>query len=210
MRGKFIVFEGIDGSGKTTQAECLWEYVSGFTAAELTSEPTDGEIGRLLRRYLSGELAADNSVLAALFAADRLDHITNKENGLEKTLADGKWVISDRYYLSSFAYQGAEVGLEWVESLNSRAQKLLRPDLQIFIDVPPELAMERIRKNRRNLEVFEKTERLSAVREAFLAVMARLPEENIVMIDGTRTVEEIHENIKAEVELRFGGEICGE
>ncbi len=208
MRGKFIVFEGIDGSGKTTQAEKIWLYISGFAPASLTAEPTDGEIGRLLRRYLSGKLAADNRVLAALFAADRLDHITNSTNGIEKLLSDGTWVISDRYYLSSFAYQGAEVGLEWVESLNSEAKKLLKPDLQVFIDITPEQAMERIRQNRDTLELFEKTERLTAIRAAFLSVIERLPDENIVVIDGSGTPEEIYERIKAEIKHRFGGEIC--
>ena len=148
-RGKFIVLEGIDGSGKSTQMKLLAKALEEKNQeARLTLEPTYGMVGDPLHRILSGEIEADPKVVAALFVADRLDHILNREDGVLKTLNEGKWVICDRYYFSSYAYQSVEVPEKWVIDANSLCADALRPDVTIFIDISPKAAMERILANR--------------------------------------------------------------
>ncbi|HBA96917.1 MAG TPA: dTMP kinase, partial [Lachnospiraceae bacterium] len=128
-KGHFIVFEGIDGSGKTTQIDLLKKHIeeNGFICYK-TKEPTDGPVGSLLRQCLAGSVQTDEMTLAALFAADRLDHILNNQNGLLKKLDEGISVISDRYILSTYAYQSVRVPLDWVMALNSMAAGKIHPD----------------------------------------------------------------------------------
>ncbi|CDK38119.1 thymidylate kinase [Halorubrum sp. AJ67] len=108
MTGRFISIEGVDGAGTTTQAQAvadeLVERHDGLTEDDtlVTAEPTDGEIGRLIRTGLAGDIELSQQALALLFAADRVNHI---KTTIEPALNDGKTVITDRYYLSSYAYQ---------------------------------------------------------------------------------------------------------
>lgn len=200
-RGKFIVFEGIDGSGKSTQAKKLKEYLES-QGKECTStfEPTYGQIGEFLHKILSGSEKADPRVIAALFAADRLDHILNQADGIKKQLDEGKYVICDRYYLSSFAYQGSEVPLDWVIELNREARAELKPDITILVDIPPEVSLERIKKGRESFEIYENLQRLTAVRENYLALCEKFKdEENIFIADGNRDADIIFEKIKTAV-----------
>lgn len=198
QKGKFIVFEGIDGSGKTTQAKLLMEYL--LTCGQkctFTFEPTYGKIGGFLHEILAGSEKADPRVIAALFAADRLDHILNAENGIQKALSDGINVICDRYYLSSFAYQGSELPLEWIISLNSESRKALKPDITFFIDVLPETSLNRIKAGRESFEIYENIQRLTAVRKNYIKLTKRFSdEEQIAVLDGNRTPDEIFEDIK--------------
>lgn len=196
MRGKFIVLEGIDGSGKTTQIKRL---VKALPDIYTTMEPTCGEMGRLLRKYLSGELKSDSRAIAALFAADRLDHVANTETGILNKINNGITVVSDRYYFSSYAYQGVDVDMDWVVSLNSQAKALLKPDLQIFIDISPQTAMDRITLGRDAVDVYEEIGRLSATREKFLDIIRGCPDENVVIVDGNCTEEKVAERILKEV-----------
>jgi len=105
-RGKFIVIEGIDGSGKTTQVKKIEKLLThNDFHVHVTRECTDNPIGKLLRNlYLSGKRKCDERVINMLYAADRLDHITNEEDGMLNILNEGIHVLSDRYYLSSLAY----------------------------------------------------------------------------------------------------------
>ena len=113
-RGKFIVFEGTDGSGKSTQMKMAGKFLQGRgISCILTHEPTDSPFGALLRSCLTGRIDTDERAIAALFAADRLDHISNRVNGIVKHLEEGTTVLCDRFYLSSFAYNGGVVPLEW-------------------------------------------------------------------------------------------------
>ena len=197
-KGRFIVFEGIDGSGKSTQLKLLSERLSasGIECVE-TLEPTFGRIGRPLHDILSGKLEADPRVCAAMFAADRLDHVLNPECGVLKSLSEGKWVLCDRYYFSSYAYQSVEVPQEWVVAANSLCADALRPDITIFIDVSPETAMERINKNRGETEIYENLERLTAVRRAYFDAFERMKEtEKIAVFDGNRDVSELADEIE--------------
>lgn len=196
--GKFIVFEGIDGSGKSTQIKLLCENLKkrGILCRQ-TLEPTYGMVGGVLHDILSGDKKADPKVTAALFVADRLDHILNNDDGILKSINDSVTVICDRYYFSSYAYQSVEVPREWVIGANRLAAETLRPDATIFVDVSADTAMERISKNRDNIELYESFERLSKVREGYFSAFELMKdEEKIFVVDGNRPVEKIAEEIE--------------
>ncbi len=198
QKGKFIVFEGIDGSGKSTQLKMLAEALreSGIKCVE-TLEPTYGAVGTVLHDILSGKVKADPKVTAALFVADRLDHLTNSETGVLKKLSEGVTVICDRYYFSSYAYQSVEVPSEWVIAANRLAAETLRPDYTLFIDVSPKVAMERISQNRETTELYETEDRLTAVREGYIKAFDTMKnEEKVKVFDGDKPAGEIAEEIK--------------
>ncbi len=209
-RGKFIVFEGIDGSGKSTQIKKLAENLAKRgICCEQTLEPTYGIVGGVLHHILSGKIKADPKVTASLFVADRLDHILNPENGVMSTLEKGKTVLCDRYYFSSYAYQSVEVPRDWVIEANRLAKESLKPDAVIFVDISPETAMERISQNRENIEIYETLDRLTAVRQGYLDAFELMKnDENIKIFDGSKTVEEIASDIeKYVIEEVFLGKV---
>lgn len=196
--GKFIALEGIDGSGKSTQAVYLTELIkkTGHQVYS-TAEPSTGPVGVMIRQILSGRMKMDSAATAALFAADRLDHISNPVDGLRQKLEAGTFVISDRYYFSSYAYHSLDLPMDWVAALNERAAAALRADITIFIDLSPESAMERISRNRGKTELFEKRETLQKVRGLYLEAFERFKGlENIIIVDGERSPEEIAASIK--------------
>ena len=197
---KFIVFEGIDGSGKTTQIKLLAKALSERNIpVHITKEPTDDPMGKQLRKYLGGKEKADLRAVAALFAADRLYHIT-AENGILDNLAKGNTVLCDRYYLSSYAYQSVDCPLDWIMALNREAADIARPDLHIFLDVPAEQSMSRV-ENRGETEIFEKLDRQQQIRKKFFELFEMLGDkENILIVDGTRFPEAIAEEILSKVE----------
>lgn len=203
---KFIVFEGIDGAGKTTQIVRLSEYLaSKGISCITTAEPTDSEGGRHIRRILSGEISATNEELATLFAKDREYHNTCV-GGIEQTLSDGVTVISDRYYYSSLAYQGADVGLDKVMALNIGNPHIRRPDLCIFLDLTPEQSLERIGvRDGEAREIFENTDTLRRTRAKFYEVFDILEArgEKIVKIDASRSIDEIARDIAQAVDGLF-------
>lgn len=193
----FIALEGIDGSGKSTQIEMLADYLKNQGRdVYLTREPSDLNIGKTIRKYLTGELKTDNRVIAALFVADRLEHILDDKEGLLKIKADGRDIITDRYYFSSYAYQSVDMPMDWIINANSEAAKLLKPDATIFIDITPEQAMERINTNREETELFENAERLKATRDKYFEAFDKLKKsENVIIVDGSGTPEEVHSRI---------------
>ena len=201
----FIALEGIDGSGKSTQTAMLREYMKkcGRHVHE-TREPSDLRIGRMIRQYLTGELKADNRVIAALFVADRLEHILDAEQGLLKKRNDGYDIITDRYYFSSYAYQSVDMPMDWIINANSAAAELMKPDVTIFIDITPEAAMSRISANREGTELFETTDRLRATRDKYFEAFKKLRDsENVVIIDGSGDAETVHGLIVKTVEKFF-------
>ena len=198
-RGKFLALEGIDGSGKTTQLRLLHRRLTeAGVPCYATQEPSDGPVGKLLRQVLTGEIQADGRVAAGLFASDRLDHLTRRGDGLLEKLAAGVTVLTDRYYFSSYAYNGMEADLDWVIEINRLSAELLRPDVTIFLDVPVEQAMARIRINRDHVERYEQEDRLRAVREKFFEVFRRMEgQENVVVVDGSGEAAEVAERVWA-------------
>src|SRR5208283_382139 len=147
-RGVFICIEGLDGSGKTTQAQLLTARLSEKYNVVHTAEPSRGKIGTFIRDcclYEGKRLPTEAEAL--LFAADRIEHVQNE---IAPALAEGKIVICDRYIYSSLAYQGgAGLSLAWIKTINARA---LQPDFSIFIDVSPERVLERLQRKKSVME----------------------------------------------------------
>ena len=161
MKGKFIVIEGIDGSGKTTLAKTIAEAVGG---ADLTFEPTKGAIGQALRSGSYGDIPP--AAEALLFAADRAIHTEE----IKKKLDSGVWVICDRYLGSTVAYQSASFGdaADWDWLLGMQKKSVITPDLTILLDIDPEAGLKRVDVRGEALSRFEKLDFLKKVREAYL------------------------------------------
>lgn len=155
-KGCFVCIEGLDGSGKSTQARLLAERLQKTRRVLLTVEPSRGRIGTFIRQsYLYGENRLSSVVEALLFAADRVDHVQNE---IVPALETGDVVISDRYVYSSLAYQGAAgLSLEWIEKVNSHA---LRPDIALFLDVDLGTVMKRLKPRKSLMENLETQERV--------------------------------------------------
>jgi dTMP kinase len=196
-RGRFIVFEGLDGAGKTTQIELLANRLRGAgRRVYCTAEPTESVSGGLLRDALGGISKRTAGEMAAMFVLDRIFHNVNPVNGIQKMLADGFDVICDRYYYSSMAYQGSETDPEWVRHMNLDCPEILRPDVCIFLDLTPEQSMARINRGRATQEIYENEEKLTAVRNQFYRVFEELCErDNVRVVNAYRSIEEIHEEI---------------
>ena len=197
----FIAFEGIDGSGKTTQVKFLAQRLEeAGHKVYCTTEPTDSPIGSLIKDIFKHKFEADHRTIAGLYVADRLEHLLNKKNGILKKLEEGYTVITDRYYFSSYAYQGVHMPLQWVIEANSLSAELLRPDLNVFIDITPALSAERIKTGRNSMELYENTENLYRVREKYMEAFELLKgKENVFITDGNKQAHEIAQNIWGEV-----------
>lgn len=207
--GKFIVLEGIDGSGTTTQAAKLAEWMQGKNLeVHLTREPSAGRVGQLLREWLSepmeeppltGGAHLREPALALLFAADRLDHLARE---VEPQLSRGRHVVSDRYVLSSLAYQALTCDRDWVAQINREARPA---DLTILLDVPAEQAMKRLSQRERRPERFEKIEVQEKVRRLYLETVRRLAaDQAMVVLDGSGAVEEVFQAVLKTVSPLFG------
>lgn len=186
QKGVFICIEGLDASGKTTHAHWLvrnlWK--QGFDAV-YTTEPSRGEFGRFIRRYVLQRMRRVPSVVEALlFAVDRVDHV---EKEIKPALERGKIVVSDRYVYSSLAYQGAAgLDIKWIEEINRLA---LPPDLAIYIDVPPEVVVKRIKWKK---SVMERLETQRKVREVYMKFVEN---GRLLPINGNRTKNEVAKDI---------------
>ena len=193
----FIALEGIDGSGKSTQVKLLTEKLQAAGHnVYATFEPTDSPIGKMIRDIFSGKTEADHKVIAGLFVADRLDHLLNKKNGILKMLEDGYTVITDRYYFSSYAYHSPYMSMDWVIEANALSAELLRPNLNIYIDIPAEESMQRIAKGRTATELYETLDNLKTVRSLYMQAFEKLNTvENICIINGERAAEDIANDI---------------
>jgi dTMP kinase len=185
-KGFFICIEGLDGSGKTTHAYRLVQNLQkrGFDAV-YTTEPSEGEIGKFIRAsVLQGKKRVPRVVEALLFAVDRVEHL---EKDVKPALKEGKIVVSDRCVYSSLAYQGAAgLDLEWIEEINRFA---LPSDLAIYIDVPPEVVVKRIRRKKSVMERLETQRRVKQVYMKFVDNGKLMP------IDGDRKKSEVEQNI---------------
>ena len=201
MKGRFIVFEGIDGAGKSTQIEKLRQKLVGEgRKVFITAEPTQSVTGGILRDALSGNYKRSATELAAMFLSDRVFHNVNESVGINQALQKGFDVISDRYYYSSFAYQGLDSDIDWVIDMNLNCPDIRKPDLCIFLDLDAEKSKARIDTNRATVEIFEKEEILNKIRNKFCDVIKRLPNENIAIVDAGGSVDEVAEKIAAVVD----------
>ena len=201
MKGRFIVFEGIDGAGKSTQIEMLRQKLTGEgRKVFITAEPTASVTGGILRDALSGNYKRSASELAAMFLSDRIFHNVNESVGINQALERGFDVISDRYYYSSFAYQGLDSDIDWVINMNLNCPDIRKPDLCIFLDLDAEKSKARIDTNRATVEIFENEETLNKIRNKFFDVFKRLPDENIAVIDASGSVDDVFEKISMVVD----------
>lgn len=185
MKGKFIVLEGIDGSGKTSLAKRIAEAVGG---AELTFEPTKSALGSALRSGSFGDIPP--SAEALLFAADRAIHTEE----IKKHLDAGRWVICDRYLGSTVAYQSASFGdsADWEWLLAMQSKSVIEPDMTILLDIDPQISMARVNTRGEELSRFEKIDFLSKVRDAYLRLADIL---DYTVIDATMTQEKVAETV---------------
>ena len=205
-RGRFIALEGIDGSGTTTQTQLLilWLRSRGIKAVA-TSEPSGGPVGTLIRGALTGRVRLPDSAggapltqetIALLFAADRLDHYRAE---IDPALKQGLWVVSDRYLDSSLAYQGALIEEDWVSEINRYAP---HPDLTIYLDVEPEMALERIAESRTGTELFERKDTLTQVRSQYQKLY-KSSTAKVVQFDGSAPLNSIAQEIQKSIEYAF-------
>lgn len=202
----FIVFEGIDGAGTTTQCGLLSEWFQNRNLPfHWTWEPSHGKIGRVIREYLSGAVDIPDvdrhfHALALLFAADRLDHLARE---VEPHLKSGAQVISDRYLLSSLVYQSLHCRPEWIQAINSEA---IAPHITFLIDLPVDMAMERLA--RRSLfaktEIYETEDQLTRLRDLYLKTAGELySDQEIIIIDGQAEPAEVNARVISQLEPRL-------
>ena len=202
MMGKFIVFEGIDGSGTTTQAELLKEYLLSIGIHTVTTtEPSSGPIGNLIREGFKKRIlfVEDKKLfdvqMAYLFAADRHDHLYNEVDGIFPLNKRGITTVSTRYFFSSLAYHVNSIEeYNFVKKLN---EKFPLPDLTIYIDIPIDISLQRIAL-RAYQDTYENREKLIKVKENYKRVFEEY-NENLLIIDGSKSIQEIHSIIKQQV-----------
>jgi dTMP kinase len=202
---RFIVLEGGDGAGTTTQLKRLGLALERLGIPHwITAEPTDRPEGLLIRRILSGELPRDPGTLARLFAADRNEHLRGKGGILER-LGKGEAVVCDRYVLSSLAYQGVSCGPELPAELNSAFPL---PELLLYFDLAPEQSLGRL-GSRERLDIFEELPFQERVRQAYRSELARCAGSGmrIAAIDASRSVEEVGREVFRAVSEALGVEL---
>jgi dTMP kinase len=188
MTGRFIVLEGLDGAGTTTQGRRLVERLNASgRPAELHAEPTAGPLGRIIRQVLRGELSVGGPererIVALLFAADRLDHVGGH---VAPALQAGRHVISDRYLPSSLAYQSVFCDPSWVATLNRHART---PDLTIFLDVPPDVGLARVTARTGTRERYEVLDTLARVHEGYQRWLQGPHDHPVEVLDGTLAID---------------------
>ena len=196
-RGRFIVIEGIDGSGKSTHIPMLAKrLMADGRRVYTTAEPTVSLSGGLLRDALSGVSKKTTCEIASMFLLDRIFHNVNPVNGIEKFLSEGVDVICDRYYYSSLAYQGSETDFDWVLDMNLNCPEIRKPDLCIFLDLEPDKCIERISKSRMVKEIYEEKDRLEKYRKRYFDIFEMLKfTDNIAVLDTDRSIESIADDI---------------
>lgn len=189
--GKFIVIEGLDGSGKSAQVDLVIDFLKEKNKeVVVTKEPTmDSESGRKIKQALKKEIVVEPLELQKLYVQDRKEHLENK---VIPALQKGKFVVSSRYAFSTFAY-GYSDGLD-VDLLVKMNDNFLLPDLTVIVNVAPESCIKRIEGRGEPKELFEQKEKLSKVNEVYKKVPSMF--ENVVMVNGEKPIPEVFEEIK--------------
>lgn len=194
----FVVIEGIDGAGTSTQKDLLCQAAQEQGRQVFnTCEPSPGPAGTLIRRVLRQELSLPPWSLALLFAADREDHL-NGNDGIRQHCAAGTLCVSDRYFHSSLAYQGLVCDSQAVEQLNAGFPA---PEYLVFLDVPVAESARRRQKRGQSAEIFEEDSFLDRVRQAYHQAIIREQQANpgvkLLRLDGSRSIKELHHKICA-------------
>jgi dTMP kinase len=209
-RGRFVVIEGIDGAGTTTQVALLCERLKrGPRPVKATREPSDGPVGTLARQVLTGRIVLPGgrapgwATMALLFAADRMDHV---ESDIQPFLAKGGVVVSDRYDASSLAYQSVSSGrggtatVEWIRSINKYA---LRPDLTIVLEVAPEIGAARREARGEAAQLYEQNEVQQALAAFYRELAKHMPNDRVVLVDATGSIPEVGERVFSAYQAHF-------
>lgn len=191
----FVVFEGIDGSGTSTQCRALKDaLVAHGRPVHETFEPTKGPIGSLLRDFLggraqlTGDEPTDKRILAMLFAADRAHHLARPDEGILPLRARGTDVLSARYVLSSLAYEADHPDeLAEVERLNAH---FAVPDLTVYLKCPVEIALQRITATRSQIDIFENRAKLVRVKTNYERLLHNYP-GRVLLLDATQPPQQI-------------------
>ena len=194
--GKFIVFEGLDGSGQSTQAAKLFDYLDdkkqklhfGHTVVHSTKEPTSGLIGGLIKGQLTHDWRSSPECLQLLFTADRAHHL---EKEIKPLLERGVDVVCDRYFFSSFAFGALELDQDWLFKIN---QRFLLPDITFFLKVSPKICIERIKRSRYEITLFEREEITAQIWSNYQKLVKKF--KNIYIINGEKPIDKVFEDIK--------------
>jgi dTMP kinase len=205
-RGKFIVFEGLDGSGKTTQANNLVKRLNSLGIKSVyTKEPTESIPGGVARSAIYKKTSLQMESMALLFLADRVEHVTGD---ILPALEQGRTIICDRYYLSNIAYQGLEMDKDALLSFNRMILKeKLVPDVTIFLDVSPEICCERISRNRLRTDLYEEVNKQVAIRNNFFETFEKVKDsENILIIESNDDPDYTFERIWLKISRMFTNE----
>ena len=177
----FIVFEGIDGSGKSTHSRLLYNILlKRGVEASITREPSKGEVGSFIKSLIDSQRKTSPITETLLFTADRFEHLNSEVNPL---LEKGRIVICDRYFYSTLAYQGAQgVDIQWVRVLNHFARK---PDIVFYLDINPEIALKRIKKKR---SIFENKSLLQAARSIYMNLVEK---DEMIRLDSSLQINQV-------------------
>lgn len=188
-KGKFIVIEGLDGAGSSTQVELLVKKLNqAGKKSHSTKEPTNNIVGGLIRGLLTHEWSTTSEGFQLLFAADRAHHLKQK---IMPVLEHGENIVSDRYYFSTIAFGSVNLNLDWLKNLN---KYFLKPDLIFFIKVRPDVCLERIGKSRHRREFFEEKTKLEKTFKTYLK-LAQDKKYNTIIIDGEQEIEKVSQDI---------------
>lgn len=194
-KGKFIVLDGIDGSGTSTQIKLLSDFLQEKgLKVKLSHEPTSFAIGQEIRKILSSNTPNDEleyARLALMFAADRMDHVCKV---IKPALENYDFVILDRYVLSSLVYQGLSMPLSWVEEINHYA---IKPDLTIVMDLNPEDALKRLEKRASTKDFFEEINFLKKLSQRYLDLAHK--DASCVILESSGTINDVHSKIVKQV-----------
>lgn len=200
----FIVFEGLDGCGKSSQVRLLKEHLERKgKKVEVSCEPTDGPIGKMVRDVLQHKVITTPKALALLYASDREDHLFHEDVGIKDKTANGYIEISDRYFYSSYAYQSVNVDSNYVKEINNFPS----PEFLIYIDVPVDVCLSRIDKRGGEKELFEKKEFLEKVDLNFKSAIKNVnPETKVLVVNGEQDISKIAKEIAFFVDKNIGWE----
>lgn len=196
-KGKFIVVEGIDGSGSTTQAEYIHQFLRlRKMRSHRTNEPTNYLIGGLIRSWLTGDWSSSPECLQLLFTADRAHHI---EKEIIPLLKKGVSVVCDRYWFSTIAYGALDIpNTTLLEKIN---KQFLQPDIVLYVRVSPKEAMRRLRAGRNSFELFEKEKQLMKVAKEYARFAKKLP--YFITVNGEQEKERVADDIRGVLSRKF-------